>query len=62
VTTQQERAELIGLIRKSCLVLEPKQRRNLSRDPDDNPLIDLAIEAKARYMVTGDEDVLLVKN
>jgi putative PIN family toxin of toxin-antitoxin system len=62
VVTKQERAELISLIRRACTLLEPQSRRNLSPDPDDSPLIDLAIEAGAEYLVSGDPDVLKVSH
>ncbi|MBO1438263.1 putative toxin-antitoxin system toxin component, PIN family [Meiothermus sp. CFH 77666] len=57
-----ERAQLIAEIRKACLVIKPKQRRGLSKDDDDSPLLDLAIEARAQYMVSGDEHMVSVKH
>jgi len=33
-----------------------------SRDPDDDKFLAAAIEAKARYIVTGDKDLLDVKS
>ncbi|GEM87771.1 putative toxin-antitoxin system toxin component, PIN family [Meiothermus granaticius] len=62
LTTTSERAELIAEIRKACILIEPKQKRGLSKDEDDNPLLDLAVEAGAQYMVSGDEHVVSVKH
>ncbi len=33
-----------------------------SRDPNDNFLLDLAEESKANYIITGDKDLLTIKN
>ncbi len=34
----------------------------LCRDPKDNFLLSLAVESKADYLVTGDSDLLVLKN
>src|SRR5690606_3685153 len=34
---------------------------NLSRDEKDNFLLDLAIDGKADYLITGDKDLLILK-
>jgi len=44
------------------ILVEPKERVNISRDPDDNKFIEAAIQGKADYIVTGDKrDLLLLK-
>lgn len=35
---------------------------NVCRDPDDNKFIACAVDAKAIYIVSGDKDLLTVKN
>ncbi|MBR0260747.1 MAG: putative toxin-antitoxin system toxin component, PIN family [Selenomonadaceae bacterium] len=35
---------------------------NICRDPDDNKFIACAVDAKAIYIVSGDKDLLTVKN
>ena len=35
---------------------------SVCRDPDDNVILDCAREAVADYIVTGDEDLLVLKN
>jgi predicted nucleic acid-binding protein len=34
------------------------QRVKYERDPDDEPLLNLVLEARARYLVTRDNDLL----
>ena len=40
---------------------EPRQQVLLCRDAADDYLLALAIEAKAHYLVTGDEDLLILR-
>ena len=42
-------------------VFEPKQQISLCRDEADDYLLTLAIEAKANYLVTGDQDLLVLQ-
>lgn len=42
-------------------VFEPKQQVTLCRDEADDYLLALAIEAKANYLVTGDQDLLVLQ-
>ena len=39
-------------------MIEPKTEIQLSRDPDDDKFIECAIDAKAMYIVSGDQDLL----
>lgn len=41
-------------------VLEPKSRVHVSRDPSDDMVLDCALDAKAKYIVTRDEDLLSI--
>ncbi|MDI6689943.1 MAG: putative toxin-antitoxin system toxin component, PIN family [Actinomycetota bacterium] len=34
----------------------------MCRDPEDDKFIDVALAAKADYLVTGDKDLLVLKN
>ena len=40
----------------------PKHHTTICKDPTDNFLLDLARESKAAYLVSGDKDVLVLKN
>ena len=44
-------------------VVEPKQKFNvIKEDPSDNKFLEVAIEGKADYIVSGDKDLLRIKN
>lgn len=56
--------ETVALLRSLALesVLVPgRVTVEVSRDPEDNKFLEAAIEARARYVVTGDRDLLDVK-
>lgn len=40
---------------------KPRKQVQLCRDAADDYLLALAIEAKAHYLVTGDQDLLVLK-
>jgi len=40
---------------------EPQQQVQLCRDEADDYLLALAIDAKAQYLITGDQDLLVLK-
>ncbi len=42
------------------MVVSPDQKVNVCRDKKDNFLIESALEGKADYLVTGDDDLLLL--
>ena len=53
--------ELFKLIKIKSTRVEPRIRVNACRDNKDNFILELAIEAKANLIVTGDEDLLTLK-
>jgi len=56
--TQQIISEIESL---SELVMPKKRHSVVNRDEDDNIIIDCAIEANADYIITGDDDLLTLK-
>lgn len=57
-----EAGNLVNGLRYQALVLEALPDVDLSDDPDDNPLLAMAIAAEADYLVSGDKrDVLSLK-
>lgn len=42
-------------------VYYPEKSIQICKDPKDNFLLDLAIEGKANYLITGDNDLLEIK-
>jgi len=51
-------ADYLGFLR---MVSIPKLLEAVPRDPDDNMVLECAIEGKAQYIVTGDKDLLVLK-
>jgi len=41
------------IIRKCATLVIPKRKLDVSRDPDDNKVVECALEARADYIVTG---------
>lgn len=38
-----------------------RSKNKLSRDPKDNFLLDLAVDGRADFLITGDEDLLILR-
>lgn len=53
--------ELIAFHIELCIFHQTKPLYNLSPDPNDNFLFDLAIQTKSKYVVTGDKMILAQK-
>ena len=51
-------ADYLGFLR---MVSIPKMLEAVPRDPDDNMVLECAIEGKAQYIVTGDKDLLVLR-
>lgn len=49
------------MISKMARLVEINKLFHLCRDPDDNKFLDCAIEGKAKYLITGDQDLLILK-
>lgn len=54
-----EAGQIINSIRFSAQVYSTLPEIDLCRDPDDNPILAIALESKADYLVTGDKRDLL---
>ena len=59
---QEEVESLIEFMQLIGEVFEPKQQVRLCRDEADDYLLALAIEAKANYLVSGDQDLLVLQS
>ncbi|OHD67835.1 MAG: putative toxin-antitoxin system toxin component, PIN family [Spirochaetes bacterium RBG_16_49_21] len=54
--------QIIFEIESLSYLVTPKNKHSIvSRDGDDNIIIDCAVEAKADYIITGDNDLLSLK-
>lgn len=57
-----EAGNLINGLRHNALVLSEPPRMDVSPDPDDNPLLAMAVAGEADFLVSGDKrDVLALK-
>lgn len=54
--------ELFSLIDGYAVIVSPQQKIDICRDKKDNFLLEVALEAKAEYLVTGDNDLLVLNN
>jgi uncharacterized protein len=52
---------LVALIALRGALVVPTRRVTVCRDPDDNMFIEAALAGSAKYVVTGDKDLLTLK-
>ena len=58
-----ERKEFMDLFIERCEIIEGQQLQQTgSRDIKDNKFLACGIEAQVEYIVTGDDDLLVLKN
>jgi uncharacterized protein len=60
VKTEQIEALLTVIALRGVSII-PKHRVRVCRDPDDDLLIEAALEGNAKYVVTGDDDLLVLQ-
>jgi hypothetical protein len=60
ILTVRRIKELFSLLDSYAIVVSPSQKVNACRDEKDNFLLEVAIEGEADYLVTGDEDLLVL--
>lgn len=53
--------ELGLLLIEKAIKTEPQEKTDICRDPDDNKFLDCALAAKADYLVSGDNDLLDIR-
>jgi putative PIN family toxin of toxin-antitoxin system len=53
--------ELLLFLNEISDIIEPHSTINLCRDPKDNFLLALAQDSKADFLVTGDQDLLILQ-
>ena len=52
---------ILGRLVKEGELMAAGERRRLSRDPKDDLFIELAIDGNADFLVTGDQDLLVLQ-
>lgn len=59
--TEDEIVLLLQALAQESMLVPGRVRVEVCRDPEDNKFLEAAIEARARYVVTGDKDLLNLK-
>jgi putative PIN family toxin of toxin-antitoxin system len=60
--TAEQVAEFFELLAESSVYVDLKTKTNLCRDVKDNYLLSLAIDSNADFLITGDNDLLVLEN
>jgi len=56
--TREESVEFLNAFVQNSIMVEVTRYISICRDPRDNKFIELAIAGQAKYIVTGDKDLL----
>lgn len=56
--TDADRVQCLAILRREADILEPETTVDAARDPDDDKFLAVAVDGKAEYLVSGDEDLL----
>ena len=51
---------LLALVALRGEIVQPSRKIEVCRDPDDNAILEAAVDGEAGYIVTGDEDLLVL--
>lgn len=54
--------EIKSIIEDGFEIVYPKKELRVTRDKDDNRVLEAAMEGNCEYIVTGDKDLLLLKD
>lgn len=60
--TTEQVTEFFELLDESSVYIDLKTKTNLCRDVKDNYLLSLAIDSNADFLITGDNDLLVLEN
>ncbi|MFT4309464.1 MAG: putative toxin-antitoxin system toxin component, PIN family [Candidatus Woesearchaeota archaeon] len=58
---EELRVEIVELVVSNSIIVYPTKIIRVSRDITDNKFIEAAIEGKAEYVISGDKDLLSLK-
>ncbi len=60
--TETKTSEIINFLKLSCEISEHKKfESQISRDPDDDPILGIIEVSNIDFLVTGDKDLLVLK-
>jgi putative PIN family toxin of toxin-antitoxin system len=57
---REERDEFLDALIRDTTLIEITKRFNVCRDPKDDKFLDLAVSGRASYIITGDNDLLVL--
>jgi putative PIN family toxin of toxin-antitoxin system len=58
--TLEKRSKFLNLLSLKAEIIEITTKINLCRDPKDNKFLELAVNRKADYLISGDQDLLIL--
>ena len=61
-SSENKHQKITSIIAKNCLFIKNVYNEKYSRDSDDDKFINCAISGGAKYIVSGDKDLLVLKN
>ena len=60
--TQKDRADFLASLTRKSLFIDITHKTTICSDLDDNKFLELAVSGMANYLITGDNDLLSIKN
>ena len=60
--TPSQTSRLKTILEAHSLKIVPRKKIKVCRDPQDNQVLSLCLQGKAHFLVTGDKDLLVLKN
>lgn len=57
----KERGLIINELKTKSIKIIPSRKTNICRDKSDNKILDLCFSGRADFLVTGDKDLLVLK-
>ncbi|MGK7881284.1 MAG: putative toxin-antitoxin system toxin component, PIN family [Crocosphaera sp.] len=60
--TQEDRLDFLASLTQKSLFIDITHKTIICSDVDDNKFLELAVSGMANYLITGDNDLLKIKN
>ncbi|AUS99969.1 putative toxin-antitoxin system toxin component, PIN family [Nostoc sp. CENA543] len=60
--SNEDRQYFLDAVKKYSQFIEVNSQLNTCRDPDDNKFLELAEDSNAEFLITGDKDLLILKD
>jgi putative PIN family toxin of toxin-antitoxin system len=59
--SKEDRLAFLSSLRSKSIFIDILHRTTICSDPDDNKFLELAVSGIADYLITGDNDLLMIK-